>query len=58
MIGYTLTYNNLGVGGPVSSIHEGNVSISYDTNNSYGKRISDAVADAKLKYGSARLRWL
>lgn len=58
MVAYTVTYNRLGLGGPVSSIKEGDVSVNYDTNNSYGKRISNAIADVKLKYNTARLRWL
>ena len=58
MIAYTLTYNQWGMGGPVSSIKEGDVSVNYDTNNGYGNRIANTIADIKTRYTSARIRWL
>lgn len=58
MIAYTLTYNQWGMGGPVSSIKEGDVSVNYDTNNGFGNRIANTIADIKTRYASARIRWL
>ena len=58
MVAYAVTYNKFGMGGPVSSIKEGDVSVNYDTNNGYGSRIANAITDMKSKYCSARLRWL
>lgn len=58
MVAYAVTYNKLGMGGPVSSIKEGDVSVNYDTNNGYGSRITNQITDMKSKYCSARLRWL
>lgn len=58
MITYTVTYNQWGMGGPVSSIKEGDVSVNYDTSNSLGNRINNTIADIKSRYSSARIRWL
>jgi hypothetical protein len=58
MVTYSLTYNKLGMGGPVSSIKEGDVSVNYDTNNSLGNRITNQITDIKSRYASARVRWL
>ena len=58
MVAYAVTYNKFNMGGPVSSIKEGDVSVNYDTNNGYGSRITNQIADMKSKYCSARLRWL
>lgn len=58
MVTYSLTYNQWGMGGPVSSIKEGDVSVNYDTNNGLGSRIANAIADIKSRYASARIRWL
>ena len=58
MIAYAITYNSWGMGGPVSSIKEGDVSVNYDTSNSRGKMISDRIADIKKRYCTARVKWL
>ncbi len=58
MITYTVTYNQWGMGGPVSSIKEGDVSVNYDTSNGLGTRINNTIADIKSRYASARIRWL
>lgn len=58
MVAYSLTYNQWGMGGPVSSIKEGDVSVNYDTNNGLGSRINNQIADIKSRYSSARIRWL
>ena len=58
MVAYAVTYNKFNMGGPVSSIKEGDVSVNYDTNNGYGSRITNQITDMKSKYCSARLRWL
>ncbi len=58
MVTYTVTYNQWGMGGPVSSIKEGDVSVNYDTNNGLGNRINNTIADIKSRYASARIRWL
>ena len=58
MITYAVTYNKWGMGGPVSSIKEGDVSVNYDTSNSLGNRIANTIADIKSRYTTARVRWL
>lgn len=44
--------------GEISSIHEADQSVSYDTSNSLGNRIFTRLNSLKSSYGSARVRWL
>lgn len=44
--------------GNISSIHEAEQSISYDTSNSLGNRIYARIDNLKSSYSSARVRWL
>lgn len=44
--------------GEISSIHESEQSISYDTSNSLGNRIYARIDGLKSSYSSARIRWL
>lgn len=55
LYGYTALDNNTG---DISSIHESEQSISYDTSNSLGNRIYARIDGLKSSYSSARLRWL
>ena len=45
-------------GGEISSIHEADQSISYDTSNSLGNRIYVRIDKLKSGYSSCRVRWL
>lgn len=55
LYGYTAPNKN---SGEISSIHEAEQSISYDTSNSLGNRIYARIDSLKLSYSSARVRWL
>lgn len=44
--------------GEISSIHEAEQSISYDTSNSLGNRIYTRINNLKSSYSSARVRWI
>lgn len=44
--------------GEISSIHEAEQSISYDTSNSLGNRIYARINGLKSSYSSCRVRWL
>jgi hypothetical protein len=57
MILYGFTNPNLNEGA-VSSIHEAEQSISYDTSNSLGNRIYARIDNLKSSFGSCRVRWL
>lgn len=58
MVAYAFTYNQWGMGGPVSSIKEGDVSVNYDTSNSKGNMIINRIEDIKKRYSTARVKWL
>lgn len=55
LYGYTAPNQN---SGEISSIHEAEQSISYDTSNSLGNRIYARIDGLKSSYSSARVRWL
>lgn len=44
--------------GEISSIHESEQSISYDTSNSLGNRIYARIDSLKASYNSCRVKWL
>lgn len=52
---FTALDNNTG---DISSIHEAEQSISYDTSNSLGNRIYARINNLKSSFGSCRVRWL
>ena len=58
MVAYAFTYNQWGMGGPVSSIKEGDVSVNYDTSNSKGNIIMNRIEDIKKRYCTARVKWI
>ena len=58
MVAYAFTYNQWGMGGPVSSIKEGDVSVNYDTSNSKGNMIMNRIEDIKKRYCTARVKWI
>ena len=56
LYGFTSLDNNAG---EISSIHEADQSISYDTSNSLGNRIYARIDDLKSTYNhSAKVKWL
>ena len=56
LYGFTSLDNNAG---DISSIHEADQSVSYDTSNSLGNRIYSRIDALKSAYNySARIRWL
>ena len=55
LYGFTALDSN---NGDISSIHESEQSISYDTSNSLGNRIYARIDGLKSSYSSACLRWL
>lgn len=59
MVADTLSKDkSLGLVDGVSSIKEGDVSVSYDTSNSRTNRINSRIEDIKNRFSSARIRWL
>lgn len=54
------TYKNIDsqVEGVISSIHEADQSVSYDTSNSLGNRIYNRIESLKKSYKTASVRWL
>lgn len=55
---YQLKSNDSNLDGVVSSIHEADQSINYDTNNSLGNRIYTRIGSLKSSFTSCRVKWL
>lgn len=55
---YQLKSNDSNFDGVVSSIHEADQSINYDTNNSLGNRIYARIGSLKSSFTSCRVKWL
>ena len=55
LYGFTSLDSNAG---EISSIHEADQSVSYDTSNSLGNRIYTRIEGLKASYNSTRVRWL
>ena len=55
LYGFTSLNQNAG---EISSIHEADQSVSYDTSNSLGNRIYTRIEGLKASYNSPRVRWL
>lgn len=55
LYGFTALDNN---NGEISSIHEADQSISYDTTNSLGNRIYARINNLKASFSSCRVKWL
>lgn len=58
MVIYTLTSTDPSSPEGLSSVKEGDVSVSYDTSNSRGALINNRITDIRNRFNSARLRFL
>lgn len=58
MVLYTYKNMDASVEGVISSIHEADQSVSYDTSNSLGNRIYNRIESLKKSYKTASVRWL